>query len=98
MISSVSVWLLQEPALPNSVPDLAPAGTPMRLGFFLSVWRWQNSPGKYPIRQNIVERNDNLTVARTIYRGRVSQYPGRLVMLCDRARVLARSGRPETMP
>jgi hypothetical protein len=32
MISSVSVWLLQEPALANSVPDLAPAGTPMLAG------------------------------------------------------------------
>jgi hypothetical protein len=38
------------------------------------------------------------TVARAIYRGRVSQYPGRLVKLRDRARILARSDRPETMP
>ena len=29
-----------------------------------------------------------------IHRGRVSQYPGRLVMLWTRARVLARSDRP----
>ena len=49
-------------------------------------------------REEIIDRHDNLTVARGIYRGRVSQYPGRLVMLCDRARVLARSDRPETMP
>jgi hypothetical protein len=48
--------------------------------------------------EEIVDRHDNLTVARAIYRARVSQYPGRLVMLCDRARVLARSDRPETMP
>ena len=48
--------------------------------------------------EEIVDRHDNLTVARAIYRGRVSQYPGRLVMLRDRARVLARSDRPETMP
>jgi hypothetical protein len=47
-------------------------------------------------QEAIVDRHDNLTVARAIYRGRVSQYPGRLVMLCDR--VLARSDRPETMP
>ena len=33
-----------------------------------------------------------------VYRGRVSQYLGRLVMLCDRIRVLARSDPPETMP
>jgi hypothetical protein len=49
-------------------------------------------------QEEIVDRHDNLTVARAIYRGRVSQYPGRLVMLRDRARTLARSDRPETMP
>jgi len=49
-------------------------------------------------QEEIIDRHDNLTVARAIYRGRVSQNPGRLVMLCDRARVLARSDRPETMP
>jgi hypothetical protein len=48
-------------------------------------------------QEEIIDRHDNLTVARAIYRG-LSQYPGRLVMLCDRARVLARSDRPETMP
>jgi hypothetical protein len=54
--------------------------------------------GEGPGQEEIVDQHDNLTVARAIYRGRVSQYPGRLVMLCDRARVLARSDRPETMP
>jgi hypothetical protein len=49
-------------------------------------------------QEEIIDRHDNLTVARAIYRGRVSQYPGRLVMLGDRARILARSDRPETMP
>jgi hypothetical protein len=49
-------------------------------------------------QEEIVDRHDNLAVARAIYRGRVSQYPRRLVMLRDRARVLARSDRPETMP
>ena len=67
------------------------------------------SKGKYSVelfkaggegagQEEIIDRHDNLTVARAIYRGRVLQYPGRLVMLCDRARVLARSDRPETMP
>jgi hypothetical protein len=67
------------------------------------------SEGKYSVelfkeggegagQEEIIDRHDNLTIARAIYRGRVSQYPGRLVMLCDRARVLARSDRPETMP
>ncbi len=49
-------------------------------------------------QEEIVDRHDNLTVARAIYRGRVAQFPGRLVMLCDRARILARSDRLETMP
>jgi len=49
-------------------------------------------------QEEIIDRHDNLIVARAIYRGRVSQNPGRLVMLCDQARVLARSDRPETMP
>ena len=67
------------------------------------------SKGKYSVKlfkeggegagqEEIIDRHDNLTIARAIYRGRVSQNPGRLVMLCDRARVLARSDRPETMP
>jgi hypothetical protein len=67
------------------------------------------SEGKYSVElfkeggegaghQEIIDRHDNLTVARAIYRGRVSQYPGRLVKLRNRARVLARSDRPETMP
>jgi hypothetical protein len=48
--------------------------------------------------EQILDRHDSLTIARAIYRGRVAQLPGRLVMLCDRARVLARSDRPETLP
>lgn len=43
-------------------------------------------------------REEKLDVARRIYRWACAQYPGRLVMLCDRARVLARSDRPDTMP
>jgi hypothetical protein len=49
-------------------------------------------------QEEIIDRHDNLAVARAIYRGRVSQYPGRFVMLYNRARVLASSDRPETMP
>jgi hypothetical protein len=67
------------------------------------------SEGKYSVElfkegakdagdEEIVDRHDNLTVARAIYRGRVSQYPGRLVKLRDRSRVLARSDRPESSP
>jgi hypothetical protein len=67
------------------------------------------SEGKYSVelfkeggegagQEEIVDRHDNLIVARAIYRGRVSQYPERLVKLRNRARVLSRSDRPETMP
>ena len=34
----------------------------------------------------ILDRHDDLTIARAIYRERVEQFPGRLIMLCDRAR------------
>jgi hypothetical protein len=39
-----------------------------------------------------------LQIACMLYRAIVGQYPDRLVMLCDRERMLARSDRPETMP
>ena len=69
----------------------------------------QVSKGKYSVElfreganghggQEIVDRHDNLVVARAIYRGRVSQFPGRLVQLRDRSRILARSDRPERSP
>ena len=47
--------------------------------------------------QEILDRHDNWATARAIYRGRVSQYPGQLVRLCFRGRILARSDSPETM-
>lgn len=43
-------------------------------------------------------RADALSTARELYKVAVAQYPGQLIMLCDRARVLARSDWPETMP
>ena len=48
--------------------------------------------------EEIRDRHADFKVARSIYRARVEQYPGRLIMLCDRARMLARSDRPETLP
>jgi len=48
--------------------------------------------------ETILARHDQLETARTLYRLKIAQHPGRLVMLCERARVLARSDRPETMP
>ena len=38
-------------------------------------------------------RHDNLAVSRALFKAAAEKHPGRLVMLCDRARVLARSDR-----
>ena len=48
--------------------------------------------------ETVLAREVQLDAARELYRSHVKQYPDRLVMLCDRARVLARSDRPDTMP
>jgi hypothetical protein len=45
--------------------------------------------------EEVLDRHADLKVARSIYRDRVEWYPGRLIMLCDGARILARSDRPE---
>jgi hypothetical protein len=46
----------------------------------------------------VIDSDDRLDHARALYRRALMRYPGRLVMLCDRARVLARSDRPDTVP
>ena len=48
--------------------------------------------------KKILVRHDSLTVARALYKVAALNCSERLIMLCDRARVLARSDRPETMP
>ena len=48
--------------------------------------------------EKILVRHDSLTVARALYKAAALNYSERLIMLCDKARVLARSDRPETMP
>jgi len=45
-----------------------------------------------------LDAHDDLTVARMLYRMHARERRERVVLLCDRARVLARSDRPETMP
>ena len=45
--------------------------------------------------EEILDRHANLKAAVSIYRARVEQYPGRLIMLCDGAQVLARSDQPK---
>ena len=47
--------------------------------------------------ERVFERQDDLTIARKLYQTIAKEYPDRVVMLCDRARVLARSDRPNTM-
>ena len=44
------------------------------------------------------DRHDNLTVARATTGAAFSNIRVGWVMLCDRARILARSDQPETMP
>jgi hypothetical protein len=46
----------------------------------------------------VLARHDNFKFACALYRVAVKNHEGRLIMLCDRARVVARSDRPETMP
>jgi hypothetical protein len=43
--------------------------------------------------EQVLARHANIKVARSIYQACVTQYPGRLIMLCDGTRVLARSDR-----
>ena len=48
--------------------------------------------------EKILVRHDSLNVARALYKAATLNYSERLIMLCDRTRVLARSDRPERMP
>jgi hypothetical protein len=48
--------------------------------------------------EGTIAGEDNLGVARELYKDAIANNPDRVVLLCDRARVLARSDRPETMP
>lgn len=46
----------------------------------------------------VLAREDDLEVAQTFYGLITEKYPDQLLMLCDRARVLARSDLRETAP
>ena len=48
--------------------------------------------------EEILNRHADLKTARSIYRKCVEKYPGRLVMLCDEAQIIARSDRPDAKP
>ena len=62
------------------------------------------SAGRYRIEISsegivaVVDSDDRLDVARSLYWHAVMKNPNRLVMLCDRAHVIARSDQLETMP
>jgi hypothetical protein len=47
--------------------------------------------------ERVFERQDDLAIAHKLYRTIATEYPGRVVMLRDRAHVLARSDRLDTM-
>jgi hypothetical protein len=74
---------------------------PFQLNFVLgskySIELFRNG-GEGPGIEKILVRHDSLTVARVLYKVAALNCSERLIMLCDRARVLARSDRPETMP
>jgi hypothetical protein len=47
--------------------------------------------------ETVVDSDDLIDKARALYQRALVKHPGRLVMLCDHAHVLARSDRPETV-
>jgi hypothetical protein len=47
--------------------------------------------------EDVIASDDNLTQARELYWHFVAANPGRVVLLCDRACVLARSDRLDAM-
>ena len=46
--------------------------------------------------EQVLDRHADIQAARSIYRTSVDRYPGRLIMLCDGARILSRSDRRDT--
>ena len=46
----------------------------------------------------VIASDDDLTTARAFYRAAAADNPDRVILLCDRARILARSDRPDSMP
>jgi hypothetical protein len=48
--------------------------------------------------EGVITNEEDLTKARALYRLAIAHNPDRVILLCDRARILARSDRPDTMP
>ena len=57
-----------------------------------------NEGGENASVEQVLSRYENLSIARACFRANIKRYPGRLIMLLDRSRVLARSDRPGTLP
>jgi hypothetical protein len=47
--------------------------------------------------QIVLAREDDLKIAHTLFSVIADKYPDQLIMLCDRARILARNDFPETI-
>jgi hypothetical protein len=87
--------LAQKRALrcPREIGTIAKMGTRGRYSIMLF-----RDGGESSGIEVMIDSDDRLDAARALYEREIMKRPGRLVMLCDRARVLARSDRPETMP
>jgi hypothetical protein len=46
----------------------------------------------------MIASDDDLATARALYRRAAASHPGRVVILCDGGRILARSDESDTMP
>jgi hypothetical protein len=48
--------------------------------------------------ERVLVQHHNLATSRALYKAAVKNNPERLVILCDRSRILERSDQPETAP
>ena len=66
--------------------------------FFLSRLSAERSGGPDAGIEGTITSDDDLTTARRLYRLAYAHNPDRVIMLYDRARIPARSDRPDNMP
>jgi hypothetical protein len=60
-----------------------------------TVWLFKNG-GQSGGIERVIATDDELRLARRTYRQAIEEHPDRLIMLCDRSIVLARSDRGRT--
>jgi hypothetical protein len=48
--------------------------------------------------EGLIASDDDLSTARKLYSAAAADNPGRVVLLCQSGRILARSNEPDTMP